>query len=60
MGQDYHILLARSIRIGFAARFMDGFSKAGLDTFAQYQKEQGGLTATICMSIEDQPARRAR
>lgn len=29
----------KKLKIGFAAGFMDGFSRAGLDTFAQYQKE---------------------
>ena len=33
----------KKLKIGFAAGFMDGFSKAGLDTFAQYQKELDAL-----------------
>jgi hypothetical protein len=28
----------KDLKVGFAAGFMDGFSKAGLDTFAEYQK----------------------
>ena len=33
----------KMLRIGFAAGFMDGFSKAGLDTFARYQGELDSL-----------------
>jgi len=33
----------KQLKIGFAAGFMDGFSRAGLDTFAQYQKQLDSL-----------------
>jgi hypothetical protein len=33
----------KKLKIGFTAGFMDGFSKAGLDTFARYQKELDAL-----------------
>jgi hypothetical protein len=33
----------KKLKIGFAAGFMDGFSRAGLDTFAQYRGELAGL-----------------
>ncbi len=37
----------KKLKIAYAAGFMDGFSKAGLDTFAQYQKELDSLGRTM-------------
>ncbi len=41
----------KKLKIGFAAGFMDGFSKAGLDTFAQYRGELEKLGGKLGFEI---------
>ncbi len=41
----------KKLKIGFAAGFMDGFSKAGLGTFASYQKELDKLGETLHFEV---------
>ena len=41
----------KNLKIGFAAGFMDGFSRVGLDTFAQYEKELTRLGETMGFEI---------
>lgn len=45
----------KNLKIGFAAGFMDGFSKVGLETFAQYKKQLEILGESMGFQIVHYP-----
>jgi L-fucose isomerase-like protein len=44
-------MLMKKLKVGFVAGFMDGFSRTGLDLFAQYQKELDKMSEEMGFEI---------